>query len=268
MSLFHLHFTICLTVCFMRALRVEGSPGRLRFAVGRPCIQNIKKGGVRMKRLLVFAVLIGLVGFGHYSEAEVLTFDNLALAPVTTTSGGTVYVGSVPNGYGGLNWNAFSAIDGVDAGAAFQSGYTNGVVSPNNVAFNNYGNPSFITAGSSFGPTFNFFGGSFTGAWNDGLNVEIVGSYKGTVLYDNTIVVNTSGPTVFTTDYANITELDFISYGGTPNANFTAGYGPEFVMDNVNVPEPSILVLLGFGTAGLGLGLRRKSICRALRKQG
>lgn len=191
-----------------------------------------------MKKLIFLMVIFLIVGAGNYVKAEVLTFDNLMLSPVTTSSGGTVYIGSVPNGYGGLNWNnTFTVIDGVDAGAVFQSGYTNAVVSPNNVAFNDYGNPAFITAGSSFGSTFNFFGASFTGAWNDGLNVEIVGSYKGNVLYDNTIAVNTSGPYLFTTDYSNIDELAFISYGGTPNANF-AGLETSSSWTTSTFPNP------------------------------
>ena len=195
-----------------------------------------------MKKLIFFALIIGIVGFGHYSRAEVLTFDNLS-----SLSG-------IPNGYGGLNWNnTFTVVDGVNLGTSFPSGYTNGVVSPNNVAFNNYGNVAFITPGT-MGPTFNFFGGYFTGAWNDGMSVEIVGSRNGTVLFDNTITVNTTTPTLFTTDYSNINELDFISYGGTPNANFAPfGYGNEFVMDNVTVPEPSSLIFLGLGLAGLCL---------------
>ena len=210
-------------------------------------------------------VIFLIVGAGNYVRGEVLTFDNISLSPVTTSlgSGGTVYVGSVPSNYGGLNWSDLSpqgwgVIDGTDAGAIFPSGYTNGVVSATNVAFNNYGLPAYITAGSSFGPTFNFFGGSFTSAWNDGLQVDIQGLYKGSVIYDNTITLSTTAPYLFTTDYANIDTLFFSVVGfGTPNPNMQ-GLGNEFGVDNLNVPEPSMLILLGFGVAGLGLRFRRE----------
>ena len=196
-----------------------------------------------MKKLIYFALIVLIVGAGHYARAEVITFDNLA----TLTA--------VPNGYGGLNWTNFYALDATDL--TFPNGYTNGVVSPNNVAYNGNGNIAFITPGAAFGTTFNFLGAYFTGAWRDGLSIEIIGGLNGKTVYDNTITVNSESPTYYALNYTNINELDFISYGGTYE-----GYGldgTQFAMDGLSVPEPSLLILVGLGAAGLGLRLRRKA---------
>jgi hypothetical protein len=89
------------------------------------------------------------------------------------------------------------------------------------------------------------------------LSIEVIGGLNGNTVYDNTITVNSESPQFFAFNYTNINELDFISYGGTYE-----GYGldgTQFAMDNLSVPEPSVLILLGFGAAGLGLRLRRKA---------
>ena len=196
-----------------------------------------------MKKLIYFALIVLIVGGVHYARAEVITFDNL-----TTLT-------AVPNGYGGLNWTNFYALDASDL--TFPNGYTNGVVSPDDVAFNENGGIAFISPGAAFGTTFNFWGAYFTGVWRDGLSIEIIGGLNGNTVYDNTITVNSESPFYYAANYTDINELDFISYGGTYE-----GYGldgTQFAMDNLSVPEPSVLILLGFGAAGLGLRLRRKA---------
>jgi len=182
--------------------------------------------------------------------AELLTFDTLPPTPYN-------FGAAIPNGYGGLNWDNFAYLPG---DLYFPpSGYQNGLVSPPNVAFNGYGNPADFW--NPNGSPFTFVGAYFTGAWNDGLNIEVKGLFYGVTIYDYSFTVNTSGPVYFFADWSGINEVDFISSGGTPHG-FPHGAGTQFAMDNLTVtgpvPEPCTLLLLGSGLVGLvGLRLRR-----------
>src|SRR5215471_20401919 len=68
---------------------------------------------------------------------SLLGFDDLP-------SGGPLdlYPPVVPSKYGGLNWNNFAVVDGLDFSASY--GYYTGVVSPGNEIFNPNGLPASI----------------------------------------------------------------------------------------------------------------------------
>jgi hypothetical protein len=175
---------------------------------------------------------------GRSAPAEVITFDDVSAPGFAIL---------VPSPYHTLNWPNFNLVNTVLL--AGPSGYQNGTVSSPNVAFNQGGSPAAITGASPF--TFN--SGDFTGGWNDGLTIKVVGKLGGVaVLGDSTtFAVNTSGPTLETFDWANVDELDFSSSGGTHNANFPF-FGTYFVMDNVTInegatatPEPDLFVMVG-----------------------
>ena len=146
-----------------------------------------------IKNILAAAFLS--MGFAASSaSAVVITFDDLG-------SPGTSLL-PISNGYAGLSWDNFWYLD---SSFYTSSGYVNGTVSPNNVAFNAFANPATISKSTGF----NLVGGYFTGAWNDGLQISAVGTPG--VTYSTSFTVNTTGPTYIAFNWNNITSVSFSS---------------------------------------------------------
>jgi hypothetical protein len=158
------------------------------------------------------------------------TFDDL-----TPTLSGL----PVPNGYHGLIWNSFIYFNAANY-SGNPSGYGAGVVSSNNAAFNRVGAPANVTNSTPF----NFISAELTAAWNDNLQVEAQGYVHGVLAYDQTYTLSATMPTLIIFDYLGVTEVNFISSGGTVHPGYTGG-GTHFVMDNVTVaaaPAPLLTV--------------------------
>ncbi len=189
--------------------------------------------------LPLFAALSGMA-------QSTITFDGLP------SSAGAV----VPAGYAGFQWSGFFYMDSRNEPG---TGYANGTVSPYNVAFD----PGGIPANFSSSTPFTLGSVYLTGAWNNGLHVEVQGFTGGTLEYDRVYTVNATGPTLINFNYAGVTEVNFIPSGGT-SAGF-GGIGTEFVLDSLTiiVPEPGVTALLCLGAAVL-LVAHRKQLKRGL----
>jgi hypothetical protein len=175
---------------------------------------------------------------------------------------------SISPGYNGFSWSNFFALNAVQFANDGPSGYTNGNVSPSNVAYNGFANPaSFYASNQANDFTLNSF--YLTGAWNNGLSVLVQAFDNGNLVNSTTLIVSTLSPTLFTLNWSGIDSVLFTSFGG-----ISAGYrgaGAHFALDNLTVngavsavPVPAALPLLLTGLGGLvALGRRRRQRARA-----
>jgi PEP-CTERM motif len=208
-------------------------------------------------KILAYLLSLAVLSFADHASARVINFDNL--------SGENL----IPKGYSGLHWSKqFFYIDGLTYPIA-GTGYTNGVVSPPNVAFNGSG------LNVSFGRKTAFELDSFdiTSAWRNGMSVTVTGELNGVTVDSTTFKINVSGPTLETFDW-DVNEVSFHAFGG--KSAFGPRHGRIFVLDNLTigavpalspavsdgafraVPEPSTWAMMLLGFAGLGYaGYRR-----------
>lgn len=198
-----------------------------------------------MKKLLTIPFLL-LCILTTSSQAAVLTFDD-----ITTNS-----IEFPVDTYGGLTWNNLGVVSAEAAGGNhIGSGYDSGTVSGDYVGYNGSGYPLTVS-----GSAFNFIGAYLTGAWNDGLSIDIVGNRSGIELYSQTITIDSTSATWFEFNFLGIDELIFTSYGGT-DAGYGGG-GVHFAMDDFTyspVPVPAAVWLFGSGILGL-VGFSKRKI--------
>ena len=194
-----------------------------------------------------FRTVLGLLGLVvvlavsvSTARASTINFDDLTISGLADP---------IPSSYDGFNWNGFGVVDTVGLyGVVGTNGYTNGVVSGSNAAFDGAGGVATLTSNSPF----TFDSAYFNAAWRNGLSITVEGYLNGTLDYAKTFTVGATGPsTLETFDWTNINELDFSSFGGT-----SAGYmyaGNEFALDDLTIttPEPGSVLLLGAGLLGL-----------------
>jgi hypothetical protein len=192
-----------------------------------------------MKKI-VFAALLAVASF---ASATTITFDNFT---------GFQDVGT----QGGVTFNSFTSLDTTTYNT---SGYTNGVVSLNNVAFT-YGDDGSVTSASPF--TFNSV--YLTSAWNHDEIVDIVGSLNGQQLFSRSLILDVYAPTLETFNWAGIDTVTFSVHGGTQSEY--SGGGSFLAYDNFRIneatsaiPEPSSIALLGLGLFGFAASRSRKA---------
>jgi hypothetical protein len=156
---------------------------------------------------------------------ESITFDDLGVTNAP-----------VPNGYAGLQWSNFYHLDSAIS-APNPSGYIAGTISSPSIAFNQYGTAAAVTNGLPF----DFLSARFTAAWDDNLRLEAKGYTSNGLAYDQAYFLSSTMPQLVQFNYVGVTNVQFITSGGTPNPIY-GGSGFEFVMDNasvvVNTPPP------------------------------
>jgi hypothetical protein len=157
-------------------------------------------------------------------ERQTLTFDDVLPG------------GLIPREYGGLQWG-FWVLDGT-----MYSSYAAAVVSPDNVAFNPSGNPTFIR---SIGDgTFDLHSAHITGRFfsPEGMSELRVQGYAGSTLrYDNlyTFTDNTQ-PVFIEFNYLGVTEVRFIPARHShifPMDDVTVTVRPDIDADNDGVSD-------------------------------
>jgi hypothetical protein len=156
-----------------------------------------------MKRILLAsatALNIAALVF-QPAQATVLTFDDLAGDE-----------SSVPDGYGGFNWNNQSTVGSFNAvHYSYQNtGYGYGTVSGGNVIFN-WGGQSPVGITLAKAGTFTYTGAFFTAAW-DNETVSFAGLLDG-------VVVDTSRSYTITTSAPQFIELDWTGINGLTISN-------------------------------------------------
>jgi hypothetical protein len=172
--------------------------------------------------------------------ADVITFDDRGHAVQSLGS------------YQGFDWNNMSTVAPKKVGLG-NTGYGKGVISPKNVAFNDYGlKQASVSVASG---TFTFESAYFNAAWIDGLKLTIVGFNDGVQKYKQTLTLNTKKPQLFEANWGGIDKLTFETY-----INDCTDKGRQFVMDNFKfasgVPEPSTWAMMIVGFGGVGVMVR------------
>ena len=199
------------------------------------------------KTMITLLFILMLVGSAH---ANTVNFDSFSDA-----------LGALPAGYEGFDWSArgYYHLDSEWPG----SGYDYGTVSGSYAFFNALGLGVTITKADN--SIFDFNSAYLTAALNVGLNIELIGYLDSAETYSETVVVGTSEATLFNFDFLGIDTLYIHSWGGIPYYSSGAS-STQFVMDDFtytdasSVPEPSSIVLLLAGFAGLaGFGLKRRN---------
>jgi hypothetical protein len=193
-------------------------------------------------RLLLVSALFLVFGSSS-ANAFTITFDDIdATTPV-----------GIPTGYLNADWNNLHVLNGADF--PVESGFRNGVVSKNNVAY--------TTSGASIiAPTpFTLVSAYFTAAWSDGVYVTVRGLLGNEQKYTQTFTVDTTGSTFIELNMSNIDRVTIAPAGGTPHYEFYTG--AAIAIDNIEiseVPVPAALPLFGTALVSLvGVARRRRA---------
>jgi len=184
-------------------------------------------------RLATLALVLGVLFCPISAFATLLTFDNTG--------------GSLPNGYGGVDWSGIFVLD-ASTYPIVPSGYLNGLVS---------GNYDTASVGGSMDSStpFDLDSGYFTAGWNNNLVLNIAGYNASGEVYSNDYTLQATGPSFLTLNYDGVTDVTFTVVSPGTSAGYS-GAGGWFSMDNLTVNgSPAAAPDGGATVALLGLGL-------------
>jgi len=181
---------------------------------------------LRICRWLLLSFLLSLPAVratAATTNVTLITFDDLVDGDV------------VPIGYGGLQWSDFSVIS--DQNPFAIDGYASGVVSPENVVYNPYGEPAMISSSNRF----DLVSAYLTAAVIPSMEVEVQGFDGINLPYDDVFNLSTNGPRLITFNYFGVNRVKFIPLPGS-----------QFVMDSLSVRQPSLLTITNSHPIDLG----------------
>jgi len=160
--------------------------------------------------------------------------------------------------YWGFNWETIRVLNS-HWNDPEPSGFANGAVSPENLAFNYAGADGWMRRQN--GEEIDFNSAYLISGWRIGLNVDVIGYRDGAQVYQKTITgLSNQTPELYDFGFLNVDEVFFHAYGGTADPDYpfssTAFGMDDIVFNNVptlippgsQVPEP-----LTAGCALLGL---------------
>jgi hypothetical protein len=156
---------------------------------------------------------------------------------------------SVPNGYGGLDWNNFAAMTMPLPPATALT------VAPGtgSFAFNKEGAPASFSSPN----TFTFTSAVLSTMGPSHIGLEIVGTLGGKPV-DSVIINLTTVPVQETFNWSGIDGVRFVPQPGT-NINAKFPFALEQLVINLpSVPEPASMMLFGSGAGLAFAGLRKR----------
>ena len=174
---------------------------------------------MKTRTLSKFALVLSLA-LASNANALLMNFDDISTS---------ITFDYMPTSYNGYTWDNFGIANGNNIP---NTGYQVGIVSQANVAFNNYGNPAYISK-SNF---FNLNSGYFTSAWNNDLQLTVTGftDEGGTnQKYISTYTLQKTSQSKIVFNWTGIKRILFNSSGGTDADENDGGGGTHFALDNL-----------------------------------
>lgn len=207
-----------------------------------------------MKRILIFLVtLIFMVSFSGFANANVIDFDDIALS-------GEWYL-QVPANYEGFNWDSDWYVAQEEH---YKIAYGNSYDFPSGdyAAMNNFNALSVEMSGNVFdftGAYFSSFATAETYGPYGSESITVMGYLGATLMYTAQMVLPTDGFEWLQADMSGVDRLVFTAsarelYWLMDDFTYTAA--AEQI--DLIVPEPTSLLLLGFGLLGIAV-VRRAS---------
>jgi len=190
-----------------------------------------------MKRFFKWAcILLTSMSATVVGADTTITFDDLP----TTSSGSAGNWDLIPTSYNLFQWGNFAVYN-----PTVSSGYKAGVISPNNVAFNNLAGIATISSSNSF----NLLSAHLTAAWRDNLIVTVTGYKTNTAIYSSNYTVSATAPTLVYFNFYGVTSVGFSSDGGTAHSGYILS-GYQFAMDNLTFNTGSVFTITLTATNG------------------
>ncbi len=174
-------------------------------------LRTRRSGIATVSLIIALGTGIGLTG------ADFLTFDELN--PTESDF-------AIPNGYGGLHWDNFGAINGQKQ--SWNTHYRRAIASPSNVVFNIAGDPAVISSATPFD-----LHSAYLTAGVERLELLVEGFKGPSRIYRKIFTLAANEPKAGTFDFRNVDRVVF-----TPSEP-----GAIFGMDTLQLTYPSILDL-------------------------